>query len=70
MTRFGILVPIGPGEREQARVADLGWGKWACGGVDIKMIPGHHSSILREPAVATLAAFLKSALERTYSSRW
>ena len=44
--------------------ADLGWGKFALGGVEIKTVPGNHDSILREPLVQTLAAQLKSALDR------
>ncbi len=41
---------------------DLGWSKIAEGGVDIRVIPGHHGSIMREPYVQTLAAELDSAL--------
>jgi thioesterase domain-containing protein len=43
---------------------DLGWSKWASGGVEIKTVPGHHASILEEPAVATLAQLLKASLDR------
>ncbi len=44
--------------------ADLGWSKFALGGVEIKTVPGNHNSILQEPLVRTLAAQLKSGLDR------
>jgi amino acid adenylation domain-containing protein len=43
---------------------DLGWGRWAQAGVDIRTVPGHHGNIVKEPAVATLAQLLKDALDR------
>jgi amino acid adenylation domain-containing protein len=43
---------------------DLGWGRWALGGVEIKAVPGHHQSILIEPAVATLGRLLKTGLDQ------
>jgi thioesterase domain-containing protein len=42
---------------------DLGWGKLAADGVECKIIPGNHESILTDPAVKTLAARLKASLE-------
>jgi thioesterase domain-containing protein/acyl carrier protein len=44
---------------------DLGWGKLAAGGVDLRVLPGHHASILREPSVRLLGRHLQDALERT-----
>ncbi len=43
---------------------DLGWGKLAAGGVEVKTVPGNHSSILQEPFVQTLARLLQAALDR------
>jgi thioesterase domain-containing protein len=45
--------------------ADLGWGEWAAGGVDILPVPGHHASILREPGVQLLARQLQSAIDNS-----
>jgi thioesterase domain-containing protein len=42
---------------------DLGWSQIALGGVDIKVIPGHHLSIMHEPYVQSLAKELRAALE-------
>jgi amino acid adenylation domain-containing protein len=41
---------------------DLGWSRLAQGGVDVRIIPGHHESILREPHIQMLARELKEAL--------
>jgi amino acid adenylation domain-containing protein len=41
---------------------DLGWGWFARGGVDVRIIPGHHGNILGEPHVRILARELKKAL--------
>jgi amino acid adenylation domain-containing protein len=43
--------------------ADLGWGKGAAGGVAVKVIPGTHLSILKEPQVKALAEAIKAALD-------
>ena len=43
--------------------ADLGWSRWVRGGVDLRVIPGHHGSILREPHVQLLAGHMQDALE-------
>jgi amino acid adenylation domain-containing protein len=42
---------------------DFGWGKMAKGGVEIKVVPGSHDNILREPYVRGLADSLRSALD-------
>jgi thioesterase domain-containing protein len=41
---------------------DLGWGRLAKGGLDIRMIPGAHDNILTEPRVRVLAAHLQECL--------
>jgi amino acid adenylation domain-containing protein len=48
---------------------DLGWGKYALGGVDVAWVPGNHNSILQEPFVAALAEQLKSRLDREETQR-
>jgi len=48
--------------RKRIRDPQLGWGKLARGGVDVRLIPGSHSSVLREPHVQGLAAELKKYL--------
>jgi thioesterase domain-containing protein len=45
--------------------ADLGWSEWVTGGVEILSIPGHHSSILKEPNVQVLARTLQSAVDNS-----
>ena len=42
---------------------DLGWGRIAAGGVDVKMCRGNHSTIVWEPLVQTLARELRRALD-------
>jgi amino acid adenylation domain-containing protein len=42
---------------------DLGWSQIALGGVDIKIIPGHHLSMMHEPYVQYLAKELRAALK-------
>ncbi len=41
---------------------EMGWGKLAAGGVDIKMVPGAHYNLLQKPYVVAVAAALKSIL--------
>jgi thioesterase domain-containing protein len=43
---------------------DLGWGELALGGVDIKIIPGSHVTIMRQPHIHVLRAQLRAALEQ------
>lgn len=43
--------------------ADLGWGPWATGGVEIVDIPGDHVSLMIEPSVSALASNLARCLE-------
>jgi thioesterase domain-containing protein len=47
---------------------DLGWSEWVTGGVEIHSIPGHHTSILKEPSVQVLARNLQSAIDSSTSS--
>ena len=42
---------------------EMGWGKLAEGGVDVKVIPGSHLRIFKEPHVNELAAQLRLAIE-------
>lgn len=46
------------------REEDLGWGKWAAGGIEIKSVGGHHSNILDEPSIRAVAAHLRTAINR------
>ncbi len=47
---------------------DFGWGRLAGGGVEIKMVPGSHENIFMEPDVRSLAAQLKTCLDRSNPS--
>jgi oxalate---CoA ligase len=47
-----------PGER------DLGWGTIAAGGVDAKIVPGNHLTMIDEPFVRILATEMRRALDR------
>jgi thioesterase domain-containing protein len=42
--------------------ATLGWGSLVAGGVEVKVVPGDHYSIMREPHVKILAARLRECL--------
>ncbi len=42
---------------------DFGWSRLALGGVEVRVIPGHHWNIMREPRVVRLAQELQSALD-------
>jgi amino acid adenylation domain-containing protein len=42
----------------------LGWGPFACGPVELHVVPGDHHAILEEPAVAALADALGGCLDR------
>jgi amino acid adenylation domain-containing protein len=43
---------------------DKGWGKLAAGGVEIRVVPGHHLTMLREPHVKILAEELRVCLDK------
>ncbi len=45
--------------------SDLGWGDLAEGGVEIRLVPGHHDNMLKEPYVRVLAEELKACLRKT-----
>jgi aspartate racemase len=51
----------------QPRPADLGWGRWAGGGVKIHTVPGNHMSILDEPRARLLATILQAAFDRSHT---
>jgi aspartate racemase len=42
---------------------DKGWGAIAAGGVEIKVVPGNHLSMLQEPHVQVLAEKLRACLD-------
>ncbi len=48
---------------------DMGWGKVACGGVEMLVIPGHHRSIMEEPLIQKVAEALKACLDRADQAR-
>jgi thioesterase domain-containing protein len=43
---------------------DLGWGRIAAEGVDVRVVPGHHTSLLTEPYCSVLARELTTCLDR------
>ena len=43
---------------------EMGWGRFAMGGVEVRMTAGAHYNMLESPYVETLAATLKESLER------
>jgi hypothetical protein len=43
---------------------DLGWGKIARGGVDIRIVPGQHGNVMKVPHVGSLAEHVLDSLER------
>ena len=45
----------------------LGWRALASGGLDVRVIPGDHSSMMKEPHVQVLAQELRSALDAARS---
>jgi thioesterase domain-containing protein len=51
------------------QTTDLGWGRYARGGVTVHHIRGRHAAVLREPAVADLANQLATAMDQSLKSR-
>lgn len=45
--------------RNRISSKDLGWGRLARGGVDVRIVSGTHETLLREPHVRVLADELK-----------
>jgi thioesterase domain-containing protein len=45
--------------------SELGWGPLAAGGVEVKVIPGSHGSMIQEPYVQVLAKELGACLQHT-----
>jgi aspartate racemase len=48
---------------------ELGWSRFAEGGVEVYDVPGHHGAIVYEPRVGILARQLAECLERARSAR-
>jgi thioesterase domain-containing protein len=46
---------------------DMGWGRYARGGVEVRGVPGDHLSMLQEPHVGRLAEEIRSCLARRRS---
>ena len=44
---------------------DMGWSKWATGGVEIRMVPGDHYNMIKEPHVRALAAQLNDVVRKS-----
>ena len=45
------------------QTADLGWRELAAGGVDVKIIPGNHATMMQEPHIRLVRAQLRAALD-------
>jgi len=43
----------------------MGWSRFAAGGVDVRLIPGSHLSLFKEPHIRRLAAQLQTCLDET-----
>jgi thioesterase domain-containing protein/acyl carrier protein len=54
---------------EQHLPLDLGWGRFASGGLAVKMIPGNHGGILYEPGLSLLARELTAALREANAAQ-
>src|SRR5262249_34674734 len=48
---------------------DLGWGKLALGGVEVKNVRGQHVSMAHEPYLSRLASLLREALRTAQAIR-
>jgi thioesterase domain-containing protein/acyl carrier protein len=59
-----ILLRAAERGRKDGRQA-LGWERTARGGVEVRTIPGHHYSMLREPHVGALADAMREAMVRS-----
>jgi aspartate racemase len=55
--------------RNRISSKDLGWGRLARGGVDVRLISGTHETLLREPHVRVLAGTLKEFINHPRSPR-
>jgi thioesterase domain-containing protein len=47
---------------------ELGWSRFAEGGVEVYDVPGHHGAIVYEPRIGILARQLAECLERARSA--
>ena len=52
------------GPTARAAGADLGWGPFVAGGMDVADVPGDHDSLILEPNVDELAAQLRARLQQ------
>ncbi|MBV6405294.1 MAG: amino acid adenylation domain-containing protein [Flavobacteriales bacterium] len=48
---------------------EMGWEKLAQGGLEVRLVPGDHYDLIKEPHVGTLANELRITLERSIASR-
>ncbi len=44
---------------------DMGWSTWAKGGLEIRMVPGNHYNMIKEPHVRALAAQLNDVVRKS-----
>ncbi|MFZ5918976.1 MAG: amino acid adenylation domain-containing protein [Chloroflexota bacterium] len=58
-----ILFRASDGAEDAAGEADMGWGRFAAGGVEIRQVPGDHLSMMHEPHVQVLAEQLTACLK-------
>jgi thioesterase domain-containing protein len=62
---YDVKVVLFKGEGSGAKweYPSLGWGELASGGVEERIIPGNHRTLMLEPNVGTLAAELRALME-------
>lgn len=48
--------------------ADLGWGAWAAGGVEVHWIPGEHNTLIESPNVEAVGRILKECIAEVAST--
>jgi thioesterase domain-containing protein len=54
----------------RARDPQLGWGKLAAGGVEVRLIPGYFAHTILEPSVRDLAEQLKACMSQAQSTEF
>uniref|UniRef100_UPI000A39D43D thioesterase domain-containing protein n=1 Tax=Amycolatopsis kentuckyensis TaxID=218823 RepID=UPI000A39D43D len=69
LLRAGVVAPrnsrIGMGVDDSFDEPDLGWRPYVAGELTVEEVDAHHYTILHDPAVATVAARISAALEKT-----
>ncbi|MDX3187152.1 SDR family NAD(P)-dependent oxidoreductase [Streptomyces sp. MN03-5084-2B] len=69
LLRAGVVSPrnsrIGMGVDDSFDEPELGWRPYVAGELTVEEIDAHHYTILHDPAVATVAARISAALEKT-----